>query len=234
MTTRIADRPEAPAPTSSRDLSSAEVPIVTGAGDIQLVVRDLLGRETVIHQGDYAAPQLLAPGLFDFSYDAGALRENYGTQSNDYGAPFGTATYRRGITAGLTGEVRAELQRDRSAAGAAVTALAGQLGVVGVAAGFAASEGEQGAHYVTSFQRASPRGGAGIAWDHADRGFRPLGTSAEDVRSRDQLTAAAGLGVGAGIIWARAIRTGARGTASAFRCWASTSASPCHPGDLSA
>jgi outer membrane usher protein FimD/PapC len=55
------------------------VPIVTGAGQMQLVVRDLLGRETVISQSYCIAPVLLAPGVTDFSFEAGALRENYGT-----------------------------------------------------------------------------------------------------------------------------------------------------------
>ncbi len=72
------------------------VPIVTGAGQIQLVVRDLLGRETIINQGYYLAPALLAKGLSDFSFEAGSFRENYGTRSNDYGSGFGAGTYRLG------------------------------------------------------------------------------------------------------------------------------------------
>ncbi len=56
------------------------VPTVTGAGQMQLVVRDLLGRETVISQNYYLAPVLLKPGLSDFSFEAGSLRENYGLE----------------------------------------------------------------------------------------------------------------------------------------------------------
>ncbi len=39
-----------------------DVPIVTGAGQVQLVVRDLLGRETVISQGYYVAPHVACQG----------------------------------------------------------------------------------------------------------------------------------------------------------------------------
>ncbi len=84
------------------------VPVVTGAGQMQLIVRDLLGRETVINQNYYLAPALLSPGLSDFSYEAGSLREQYGTRSNGYGAAFGAGTYRLGLTDALTAEVRGE------------------------------------------------------------------------------------------------------------------------------
>ena len=63
------------------------VPVVTGAGQINLVVRDMLGVETLVTQSYYTSPRLLAKGLSDFSFEAGALRENYGSQSNDYNSP---------------------------------------------------------------------------------------------------------------------------------------------------
>lgn len=106
------------------------VPMMNGAGEMQVVVRDLLGRETLIQQSYYVAPQLLSRDLSDFAFDAGAMRAQYGTASNDYGSWFGAATYRRGINDWLTGEVRAELQHDRQAAGAGINLLSGQLGVI--------------------------------------------------------------------------------------------------------
>ncbi len=57
------------------------VPITTGAGEIGLVVRDLLGRETVVTQSYYASPRLLAPGLSDFSFESGLLRTGYGRRA---------------------------------------------------------------------------------------------------------------------------------------------------------
>ena len=57
------------------------VPVITGAGDLNLVVRDLLGRETVVQQSYYSSPRLLARGLTDFSIEGGRLRSGYGRDS---------------------------------------------------------------------------------------------------------------------------------------------------------
>lgn len=175
------------------------VPIVTGAGQMQLVVRDLLGRETVVSQSYYIAPVLLAPGLSDFSFEAGALRQHHGTRSNDYGPVFGAGTYRLGINDALTGELRAEAERDRAAAGAGVAAIAGGYAVVALAAGYAVSDGERGGHYVASVQRNTPKGGASLAVEHFDRGYRQFGGGAFESRPRRQIVAGGGLAIGRGI-----------------------------------
>lgn len=175
------------------------VPIVTGAGQMQLVVRDMLGRETVISQSYYIAPLLLAPGLSDFSVEAGALRKNYGTRSNDYGSTFGAGTYRLGITDALTGEARAEVERDRAAAGAGVAANVGDFAVVAFAAGYAISDGERGGHYVASVQRATPKGGASIAAEHFDPGYRQFGAGAFETRPKDQIVAGGSVALGFGL-----------------------------------
>lgn len=177
----------------------SQVPVVTGAGQMQLMVRDVLGRETVISQSYYIAPLLLAPGLSDFSFEAGSLRKHHGTRSNRYGSAFGAAAYRLGITDALTGEVRVEAERDRSAAGAGVTTTLGDVAVVALAAGYAASDGERGGHYVASIQRTTPKGGASIAVDHFDPGHRQLGGGAFEKRPRDQVVAGGGLALGFGI-----------------------------------
>jgi len=175
------------------------VPIVTGAGQMQLVVRDMLGRETVISQNYYIAPVLLAPELSDFSFEAGALREHYGTRSNEYSSAFGAGTYRLGITDALTGEVRAEVERDRAAAGAGVAAIAGDFAVVAFAAGYAVSDGERGGHYVASVQRNTPKGGASIAAEHFDLGYRQFGAGTLETRPKDQLVAGGGMVFGPGL-----------------------------------
>jgi outer membrane usher protein len=175
------------------------VPIVTGAGQMQLVVRDMLGRETIISQSYYIAPLLLARGLSDFSFEAGALRKNYGTRSNDYGSAFGAGTYRLGMTDALTGEVRAEAERDRAAAGAGVAAIAGEFAVVAFAAGYAVSRGERGGHYVASVQRTTPKGGASIAVERFDPGYRQFGAGGFESRPKDQVVASGGLAFALGL-----------------------------------
>jgi len=96
--------------------SIQNLPLVTGAGEIEMVVKDVLGREQLITQSFFASPNLLRVGLVDEAYEFGWIRANYGLVSNDYAEAFGAATYRKGLTERLTGEARIETQK-------AVTAL---------------------------------------------------------------------------------------------------------------
>ncbi len=93
------------------------VPVINGAGDVQLVVTDLLGRQQVITEHYYASRLLLREGLSDYSYEAGVDREDYGLYSNHYGKPFGTATHRRGVSDRFTAELRAEVLSNQQTAG---------------------------------------------------------------------------------------------------------------------
>lgn len=137
--------------------SITNVPVVTGQGDVRVVVRDLLGREQVISVPFYASASLLAKGLHDFSYETGAERKNFGTDSNDYGRAFAAATHRLGFTDWLTGEVRAETELERQTIGLGMVMLAPTVGVFSLAA--AASRGQQGNGGLVSFgfeRQASP------------------------------------------------------------------------------
>src|SRR3989454_2797067 len=78
--------------------SIQNIPVVTGSGEVRLVVRDLLGREQVITQPFYSSATLLKQGLADYPCEVGAIRNNFAVESNDYGQAVGAATYRRGIT----------------------------------------------------------------------------------------------------------------------------------------
>lgn len=62
----------------------ANVPVITGSGMAQVVVRDVLGRDTVTNVPYYASSALLKGGLYDFSIEAGFPRTYYGTLSNSY------------------------------------------------------------------------------------------------------------------------------------------------------
>lgn len=174
----------------------SNVPVVSGAGEIQLVVRDMLGRETLIRQNYYVTPQLLARGLSDFSYEAGMMREGYGTRDDHYDRAFAAGTYRRGLSDWFTGEVRAEVERDRAAAGVSLTAVIGKVGVVGLAMGWSSADGEQGGHYVLSAQRSGHSGGASVSLRHFDREFRQFGANGDERQPRDQITATAGARLG--------------------------------------
>lgn len=123
--------------------SIQNIPVVTGTGEVQVVVRDLLGRQQVITQPFYSSATLLRGGLSDWSYEAGAIRDNYAIASNDYGDGMAAGTYRRGITDYFTGELRGETSRDIHTLGASSAVRLGNFGIV--SGTFAGSQSPAGA-----------------------------------------------------------------------------------------
>lgn len=119
-----------------------ELPVVSGSGDVRLIVRDALGRESITTQSYYAAPQLLRKKLHDFSYELGFLRENYGGAGDRYGALTASATHRYGFTDDLTGAVHLEATRSKQVVGLGADILQSRFGVF--SASLAASRTRQG------------------------------------------------------------------------------------------
>ena len=89
-------------PTPAGPFEIRQLPVVTGAGDVAVVVRNAAGQQTIQTLQFYGSRQLVAPGLNDFSAELGVVRLNYGMRSNDYRAPAGSASLRRGLTKWLT------------------------------------------------------------------------------------------------------------------------------------
>jgi len=157
-----------------------DVPIVNGDGQIRVVVRDLLGREQVITQAYYSSPRLLRPGLHDYSVEAGAIRENFGLTSNDYGRPLVSATERYGFNSRFTGEVHAEILENQQTAGVAGGWLVPALGVI--SASFAGSTGAEGNGGLASLgiERTSSRISFGLNARVTTEAFRHVGLVNED------------------------------------------------------
>ena len=170
----------------------SNVPIVSGSGQIQLVVRDLLGRETMISQAYYIAPQLLARGLSDFSYEVGKMRKGFGSSMDRYDNAFASATYRRGLSDAFTAEVRVEAERERKAAGLALTVVIKKMGVLQLATGWSDADGMRGGHYIATAQRTGPSGGVSLSWSHYDDAYREFGALAGEHHPKGQFTASAG------------------------------------------
>lgn len=82
-----------------------------------MVVRDVLGRETVLVQNFFSHPELLEQDLSDWSLDAGAVRRNIGTSDADYGQGFASGLWRHGLTQDLTVEAGAEFASNTRGAG---------------------------------------------------------------------------------------------------------------------
>lgn len=126
------------------------LPIVTGQGEVQVVVRDLLGREQVLTDSYIAGLRQLRAGLADWSYEVGAVREDFSLESDAYGDAFAAGTHRYGFTDTFTGEVRVEAQGgDILAAGLGATLALPRIAVLSNAVAF--SEGPDGSGVLDTF-----------------------------------------------------------------------------------
>jgi len=173
------------------------VPLVSGAGEVNLVVRDLLGRETVVRQNYYSSPRILADGVSDYLFEAGRLRMGYGASTDDYGDLFGAATWRQGLgrIAGLgtalTVEGRAEWMRDRQAAGVEVAGLIGTWGVARAAlAGSRSTAGtvqQGGTHWSVGLERNGAGGGLQMLLEGFGRGFTQFAAVAGEAQPRQRM-----------------------------------------------
>jgi outer membrane usher protein len=172
--------------------SITNIPTVNGSGNVQLVVRDLFGREQVISQPFYASVNLLKAGLEDFSYEAGLERSNFGTESSDYGHPIATATYRRGLSDQLTGEIRGEASRDLGVAGVAAGYLINGIGVATATAVGSAGSGGSGALGGAGFQRQTGQLSIFTQALWSSSSFRQIGATPENPVPLRQWSASVG------------------------------------------
>jgi len=182
----------------SRDVPSGpftitDLPVVTGRGEARVVVRDLLGREQLVVLPYYATPRLLQKGLHDFSYEVGAVREQFGLESGDYGRGMAALTHRVGLSDSLTGEARAELLRTQQTAGLGAAWLWPALGVLNASIAGSTSERGRGGLVGAGIERQGRRFGFGASAQAASEHFAQLGLQAEELAPRQQGQAFASL-----------------------------------------
>jgi len=151
-------------------------PQITGSGQARIVVRDLLGRESVLVQDFFSSAALLRKGLSDYSFEAGAVRRNLGIDSANYGEGFASGLFRHGLNDSFTLETRAEASEHTRGAGAGL-AVALPLGLLGQAAGAGSSDdvtgsGRQG---LVSLEHWSLRHGFTVRAEAASREYRQIG-----------------------------------------------------------
>ena len=166
------------------------IPALTGAGEARVVVRDILGRETVITQPFFSNANLLEENLTDYSFEAGAIRNNLGTDNANYGTPFVSGLWRQGITKAVTVEASGAASKSLSGAGLGASfALPLQmLGRTAVATSRTVTVGS-GLNWLLGVERAGLRHGFSVNAQGASRGFRQLGVDTATTFPRLQVTA---------------------------------------------
>lgn len=121
------------------------LPVFTGAGQAQIVLRDSLGRETTVTLPFYNSSMLLRRGLLDFSAEVGTPRRNFGVESGDYdGGIYGSASARYGLTNWLTLEGHVEGGEDLANGGAGVAFPLSYFGAASIAAAGSRHGGQTG------------------------------------------------------------------------------------------
>lgn len=170
-----------------------QLPVVSGAGQVSVAVRDAAGQQTVQTSSFYASAALLRPGLSSFSMELGAVRRDYGVSSGDYGPPAVSLTGRRGLAPWLTVEGHAEAAARLGLASGGATIELGDLAVATAGVGLSGSRGGTGAQTYLAVERQAPSYHLGLSLLASTARFRDIGALAGDPTPRHVLQASAGL-----------------------------------------
>jgi outer membrane usher protein len=129
------------------------IPMLSGAGNAEVVIRDSAGHETKSTLPFYASSSLLSPGLMAWSVEAGLPRLSYGSGSDAYvNSPIGSATLRRGIFDWITLEGHAEVGAGLTNGGAGAVVRTGNIGVAGVALSASTGNKDSGLQTYLSYE----------------------------------------------------------------------------------
>jgi outer membrane usher protein len=84
----------------------------SGAGNLEILIRDPYGNVQKITQSSYFSTSLLRKGLHEYSYTVGFRREQFGVESNEYGKAAFSAFHRYGLSNSLNIGASAEASSD--------------------------------------------------------------------------------------------------------------------------
>ncbi|MEJ5178902.1 fimbria/pilus outer membrane usher protein [Erwinia sp. MYb416] len=178
--------------TSSNDVqpgpySLTNMPFVNGAGNAVVVTTDAQGRRVSTTLPFYVASNLLKSGLSDYSFSAGALRQNYGVKNFDYGSAATSGSYRYGLIDWLTLESHAEAAPSLALGGAGVQLKLGAYGVVNGAVSQSQMQGESGRQYSWGYQYSTNRFSVGMQQTKRTTGFGNLALYADRENYSDNI-----------------------------------------------
>ncbi|MFO1413295.1 MAG: fimbria/pilus outer membrane usher protein [Burkholderiales bacterium] len=137
----VAQRQVPPGPVDITNITSG----ITGGQNVSVVVRDAFGREQVLQQPFFFATNYgLAEGLHEYSYNAGALRQDFGMVSNNYTDAAVSAFHRYGFTDELTLGLRGQATKGVYNIGPFGTWQSPAFGIVGAGVAVGGTNGGTG------------------------------------------------------------------------------------------
>ncbi|PLX99183.1 MAG: hypothetical protein C0623_10100, partial [Desulfuromonas sp.] len=160
-----------PGPFTLENLSSFR-----GAGDFEIILKDAFGREQRILSPYYLADELLKEDLHEYSYAIGALREQFGIESFDYGDALFQGLHQYGFSDDLTIGGFLEAGADVSDLAASATWKIRRWGVL--KGGMAASNSEAGTGFAaySRYQYLTRFSGFQIGLKYFDEAFDTAAT----------------------------------------------------------
>lgn len=151
------------------------IPVMTGQGDVRMVVTDVLGRQQIVTTSFNRAQTLLRKGVNEYVYEGGSLRYGYGLQNSGYTSVFAAGTQRYGLSNSLTLNGRAELQPTNQTFGGGVDYALLHLGVMSGQIAFSHNVQGEGFLGYGEFQRQTRSFGLTASIVAASSSFRQLG-----------------------------------------------------------
>ena len=181
-------------PAGPFELNTA--PIISGAGNAQLVLTNALGQSSTVNFSLYDTHRLLQPGLSDWSVELGTVREKYGIKSFDYGNDIAVSgTWRYGVNNRFTAETHAEVTKDLANAGVGGTwVLGGPGGVLFASLAGSNSENKNGAQYSASYSWNNNRYNFGINTLGTEGDYRDVATQYGSIPIRHSYQLSTGYG----------------------------------------
>ncbi len=116
--------------TKTSDFEIANLPVITGKGELVVKTQDITGVVRTISMPYYSSPSLLKAGLADYSFEAGIARQNFALDSNKYKDLVTSANYRYGMNDYWTSAVHFELLKNYSSIGTTHDVQLGNYGLV--------------------------------------------------------------------------------------------------------
>lgn len=90
---------------------------ISGQGNMTVVTKDVLGRETRVVVPYYTSQSLLKPGLSDYSFELGVLRHDFSIKNFKYKDVFASGSYKLGINNYWTSGLHFETTKNIKAVG---------------------------------------------------------------------------------------------------------------------
>ncbi len=150
-----------------------------GVRDVKVVVRDIYGRERIQSFPFYFSSNALGPGLEEYSYNFGVLREDYGLRSNEYAGAAALAFHRLGINRFLTLGYTAELSDPVKNGGPNATLTGPRLGELSASLRLSDGDESGGIAGTILYNLTRPRWAVAGFYRGFNRSYRAIGAPVE-------------------------------------------------------